>query len=755
MTNKNREFSRWSFNYKSILFALIITLIFWIFLYEKRETVSLLDFLDTNIEQVLYTQNSNNHQIDQIIDKSSEILRNRSFITVNGDEQVAKTAYNELYEILALQHNTRVYKGMSQLLSPLSKWAEDMFFITMPKWLVSEYSNWQGNNHQDLVNFEDWFAEERLADINSFLLTEKGMSLYPLLAFDPWLLHIEITNSLEGMLPDINQNGNLIIVDSKPSAGFETLSNTRKTIIEFENKFPSINFHYTGHPKYAEYSKNKISKEVTWINIISFILVTGAILFFFKRLQYFGVILTVLLISVFFACAFVIFKFGQIHVLTIAIGSLINGIAVDYAFHIYLRGDLTNRSFLKPLLQGFISTLIAFFSLVFTGFTLFEQLAYFVTIGLSMSLLLFMATDIRSHGLDSLKKILPHNKNTHKTGRLKQTVTTILILACVALISITALFPTRWKDDVRSFNIDLTSLTKLENKDSEDFTKAHIYRVKENHKNKSNTDLSEIGFSIHSYLLTDKEEETFYKLVNEDSNLLNNFMNALDGNDYDLSYFDQFTRMYNSINKNISELPINDLILKQAKLFGDRILEKLAIPAYSEDSMIYITRSPLELDNISSLESLNPLDKINAQVKVLRLKMIELCLILGIIITILIIIFNKIELGINIILIPVISILFFLAVSSLLRIELNLFHCVGLLLGSFIAIDYALFSLINNQTKNIPYSVKASSVTSILAFACLLLSSVPVVFSLGISALIVIISSISVIYIILKSNQNS
>ncbi|HIC77899.1 MAG TPA: hypothetical protein EYP02_01835, partial [Sulfurovum sp.] len=112
------------------------------------------------------------------------------------------------------------------------------------------------------------------------------------------------------------------------------------------------------------------------------------ILLFFITLRDYKILLVntlTLASSIFVALAFSTFIFKEVSIFTLAFGSAISSISVDYLFHNYFHGAYQHKKVNRSIFIAFATTLLGFILLQFVEFPLISQLSVFAIISLSFS----------------------------------------------------------------------------------------------------------------------------------------------------------------------------------------------------------------------------------------------------------------------------------------------------------------------------------------------------------------------------------
>lgn len=163
-----------------------------------------------------------------------------------------------------------------------------------------------------------------------------------------------------------------------------------------------------------------IKKNVHTILYISFALL---ILLFFITLRDARLLIVnviTLASSIFVALSISTRLFDELSIFTLAFGSAISSISVDYLFHNYFHRQYTKKGINKTILIAFATTALGFFLLQFVEFPLISQLSIFALISLSFSYFQFtfiypyfkfspQQKRLKLHFLFNIKTILPIN----------------------------------------------------------------------------------------------------------------------------------------------------------------------------------------------------------------------------------------------------------------------------------------------------------------------------------------------------------
>ncbi|MFS1523224.1 MMPL family transporter [Microbulbifer sp. 2304DJ12-6] len=141
-----------------------------------------------------------------------------------------------------------------------------------------------------------------------------------------------------------------------------------------------------GSPLHTEYAASRAQREIRIIGGISIIAICALCIFMFRSLFPLLASMFSILLGIFSGIAGVIIVLGQMHILAFVFGTVVSGLAIDYAFHFICNrlrpGPPGDSDIFHGLLLGLVSSCLAFFSLCLTPFPLLKQIGVFVGFGL-------------------------------------------------------------------------------------------------------------------------------------------------------------------------------------------------------------------------------------------------------------------------------------------------------------------------------------------------------------------------------------
>lgn len=152
---------------------------------------------------------------------------------------------------------------------------------------------------------------------------------------------------------------------------------------------PGLSFTVTGPGAFAVEVRDTIRADVRLLTVLAVVFVAAFLFLAFRSARFVFLVVVPLALGIVVAIAAVLLVFGSIHGITLAFGVTLTGVAVDYPIHLVAQipgSKARARDHVKriwPTLRlGVMTTIIAYGSLVFSGFTGLTQLGIFTVAGL-------------------------------------------------------------------------------------------------------------------------------------------------------------------------------------------------------------------------------------------------------------------------------------------------------------------------------------------------------------------------------------
>jgi predicted exporter len=271
---------------------------------------------------------------------------------------------------------------------------EHRFELLLPEWLVERARDYEMSDRS--MPWPEWLAENAADDLEAFLSSAEALAFEQLLQADPLLLVSRLAGRLGGIEKATGNEPGKVLVwargsDSplKPEVqqALFTAINDAQIQLGSEDGDPGLT--WTGVARFAAQSREKITSEVTRLNVLSLLAVLAVAAVCLRHAHKILHVIPVVVCSLLGAWAATTFFIPRVHILVLVVGALLCGIAIDYALHVYLHplreGDDFSkrlRAIIKPLLVGAFTTAIGFSFLLLAELPFIRHLGVFVTTGL-------------------------------------------------------------------------------------------------------------------------------------------------------------------------------------------------------------------------------------------------------------------------------------------------------------------------------------------------------------------------------------
>ncbi|GFO71584.1 hypothetical protein BJAS_P1199 [Bathymodiolus japonicus methanotrophic gill symbiont] len=152
----------------------------------------------------------------------------------------------------------------------------------------------------------------------------------------------------------------------------------------------------TGVPLFAVATQTMIEADIKFISIFSTLVLMLLFLLLFRSFQVLFWVFSLLMMVMTLAVLVTNLAFGSVHGMTIAIGSTLIGICIDYPIHAIVHAQCLAQAqrltvikrIFPSLLMGGVTTLIGYIALGLSGYPGFQQVAVYTSTGIIASLLL-------------------------------------------------------------------------------------------------------------------------------------------------------------------------------------------------------------------------------------------------------------------------------------------------------------------------------------------------------------------------------
>ena len=525
-------------------------------------------------------------------------------------------------------------------------------------------------------------------------------------------------------------------------------------------------FVFSGTPFHSHKSSTNASFEISLISTISLLTVLAMLIFVFRSPLPIFAAFTSILISITFAFSSTAAIFGQVHALTLVFGTSLIGSCIDYSLHFFVNWKanlkLTSgaqiRSFLKKgLVLSLVSTEICYFLLIFAPFPLLKQMAVFSFTGILSSFLTVMMIYPLLRLQDGQKRGFKLNiKNSfpifqpaqRKTFLLAMTVIPLIILAaCHSKIQIKNNLSALYKMEGRLKNDTILASRVLNYTPSSWFvlradSEEELLRLEENFTKRFQAQTGKNGEENNKFLCTSRfvpSERTQSSSLNAVKQLAAHKEITTELFEYlDFEKPAELARQFEITACKEAEIltPESQLPSQLKKMIDLLWLGKIDGKSYS----VFIPTSNLPPSLMESLaepeEGIFYQNKVNQIGQVLdRLSKMILLMFAAAFIIILIILrlFFPLKETVKIASVPLLSLIWILAVFVLTAAPIDFFCITGIILVFGLGIDYIIYMTGHSGGKLERTAIILSFLTTAISFGALALSSFVPVHAIGLS----------------------
>ena len=351
-----------------VVFGVIATLIFKTPLHSQTDLMSLIDINSTEQQW----------PIDKISNKFSSVI---NIIVESNDEKTARQNANKIINSL----NTEQFNSLKVQFNNFS-------LKSVTKDLVPYKNGLLSSQDKEFLQHKQ---SRKIADNAIKQVSQSMMPLIVPLREDPFLL---LSNYLlnintgnigwtlhNGLLWQYNDSKHYFMI---PVDVINT-DTTTKQINYLRNQLSTFNdenikVYISGIPLHTAVMVQKSQIQLTVLSLIAAFM---AILFSYLLFRKMFTIMTVLCsLSVGFLCGTIalFLCFNAPHILTFVFGTTLIGLGIDYSFHFLTSATLKNKTQIqKNMRHSFLTTLVCFLPLMFSGISLLQQISVFTIVGLT------------------------------------------------------------------------------------------------------------------------------------------------------------------------------------------------------------------------------------------------------------------------------------------------------------------------------------------------------------------------------------
>ena len=245
--------------------------------------------------------------------------------------------------------------------------------------------------------------EERAAGLKQALLSPQARFIKKIAVQDPLLLSLSGFKSLAAQFQKqqfkSSQFANVIL--ETQMSGMDVPAQLKiqqqiKQIFAAQAHNTEYQLEMTGVPLFAAATQTMIEEDIKFISVFSTLALMLLFLLIFRSFRVLFWVFSLLMMVMAVAIIMTNLVFGSVHGMTIAIGSTLIGICIDYPIHaiVHAQGlpQMQRLGVIKQifpsLLMGGVTTLIGYIALGLSGYPGFQQVAVYTATGIIVSLLL-------------------------------------------------------------------------------------------------------------------------------------------------------------------------------------------------------------------------------------------------------------------------------------------------------------------------------------------------------------------------------
>lgn len=649
------------------------------------------------------------------------------------------------------------------------------FDLLLPDWLAARTAEHAASGSD--VNFTTWLAEKVAGTLEEFLAQPDALAFESALPADPLLLVPPLVTQMEGLpgadLASSPTDHALVWARLTESPLTEAgqrpvFAAVEQATLAARGVAPGLEVQWTAVNRFAAESRQRIEREMSVLNTAALLAVLLVAALCLRRVWNLLHLVPGVLCSLLGAWTITTLVYDRIHVLVFVIGSLLGGIASDYALHVYLHRGAPGEDFgarlravRRPLLGSAVTALIGFSALLFSDLPLIRQVGVFVLAGLVAAIgsaVLWFAQVAHPQG-----ELRPRLQGRFPGTGHRSVHARRLVLLAGALVAAVGVPRVQWRDDIRDLDVHVPELWKndravraafgetpdrslfLARGDTAAAARTTLEQfagwLREAHPAAS---LASIGFALPTPDHWQELPERLTRLTEFAPEL----RAALERHGFEAAAFAPFFADWETWLHRASWPAFADLVGDfQAALHGPAGMLFATEAGVSWFAVAVdraeVTQPPTELTvvNASQLGSLNELfgryRRSALRLSLFGLAAASLCVLL----------IYGVRRGPRMILVPLGACLVTFGLLGLAGQTLNLFHLLGAFLALCLSFDYAIFTGAHatHGAAGAPPSVRLSALNTTAAFGVLAFSDIAVVAALGVTvALIALLALILV-----------
>ncbi|MGZ8249376.1 MMPL family transporter [Methylomagnum sp.] len=327
--------------------------------------------------------------------------------------------------------------------------------------------------------FDPGSLKDRAEGLRRALLSPQGALVKDIAKHDPLLLSLQAFRGLRDRVnppPAARADfGGVVLQAKAPSLDTDAQSQLQAAI---RDRFDRLNaasggefsLAMTGVPVFTVTAHDQIGRDVALVSAVSTVAVVLIFLALFRSFAAMHWVLLIVAASYAVGTLATALVFGTVHSLTLALGSTLTGVSIDYPMHVLAHASqhqgesatVAVRKVWPSLFIGALTTIVGYVALGFAGFPGFRQIAVFsaaailATLALTRWVLpaLLVNTQLREARLPGLSRWI---------GFCQRRRLALSLLLTAGLCGGLAVLPQmRWMDDLSSLAMDMSDLKRVD-----------------------------------------------------------------------------------------------------------------------------------------------------------------------------------------------------------------------------------------------------------------------------------------------------
>jgi len=563
---------------------------------------------------------------------------------------------------------------------------------------------------------------------------------------------------------------------------------------QLENLVGNNHFQLSGSDWIALQAEQQIKQSVNWITLFAIGMVLLALFIAFRSFKLIFYSSLPLIAAFAVGVLSTITLFGSMQLITLALGAILLGVAIDYPIHTISAYQSRKKSVvlrLWPTVRlGGLTSAFGFLMLWWTGIEGLQQMAVFASAGLLTALWVthvlkpYLAMCFTLPTSTDNEVYETHTETNNKEIKNKETKNRhafFYVLAGLVIITFVLLFkPLQWQDDIASLSPVSKELISTDQRLRTLFQYQEVGKKlllpakdiesllqKEESLIKSLTQLTEEGVIqqyqllaqvLPSQLMQTKRQQA----LPTESTLLNALNQSVQGTKFTAKHFAPFIKSMQQ-SKQLPLLTFDKFI--QLNSSSKQLANQLVMPSSGQFigvinlSGVVSDKALKELANQHKdigLIYFNQRALVASQIAQIRFRMLQ---ILGIILVVIgfgvWLKYRQLKAVLTVLSPVVIAVGFTLVTFSLLNISLSIFHLMSLMLVAAIGIDYSLLfyegTMQKEDAKEWNRSVLIAFFTTIGSFSILSFSQLALLNAIGLTVLVGVLWVYSLAFLMSKS----